>query len=120
MTKNSTSAFKVLSLLFLFSIPTVGFSQDKNDIQQITKDYDLKKLKELEEIYRKKAASQKRQALKAAKLNNWPEFIKNENGTVDELIKLTPDGFPLYYSVDNRSAARSTRTNFLNTGGALD
>ncbi|MDQ7959388.1 S8 family serine peptidase [Flavobacterium lindanitolerans] len=119
MTKNSTSAIKALSLLFLFSIPFTGFSQDKNDIEQITKNYDLKKLKELQEVYRKKAASEKRQALKAAKLNNWPEFIKNENGTVDELIKLTPDGFPLYYSVDNRSAARSTRTNFLNTGGSL-
>jgi len=119
VTKNSTSAFKVLTLLFLFSIPSIGFGQDKNDIQQITKDYDLKKLKELEEIYRKKAASQKQQALKAAKLNNWPEFIKNENGTVDELIKLTPDGFPLYYSVNNKNAAKSTRANFLNTGGAL-
>ncbi len=109
----------MLSLLFLFSIPSIGFSQDKNDIEQITKDYDLKKLQELQEIYRKKAASEKQQALKAAKLNNWPEFIKNENGTVDELIKLTPDGFPLYFSVNNKNAARSTRANFLNTGGAL-
>lgn len=119
MTKNYTSAFKALSLLFLFSIPYAGYSQDKNDIEQITKNYDLKKLKELQEVYRKKAASEKQEALKAAKLNNWPEFIKNKNGTVDELIKLTPDGFPLYYSVNNRSAARSTRANFLNTGGAL-
>jgi len=119
VTKNSTSAFKALSLLFLFSIPFTGFSQDKNDIEQITKNYDLKKLKELQEVYRKKSASEKRQALKAAKLNNWPEFIKNENGTVDELMKLTPDGFPLYYSVNNRSAARSTRASFLNTGGSL-
>ncbi|TPD72035.1 S8 family serine peptidase [Flavobacterium microcysteis] len=119
MTKNSTSAFKALSLLFLFSIPFTGFSQDKNDIEQITKNYDLKKLKELQEVYRKKSASEKRQALKAAKLNNWPEFIKNENGTVDELMKLTPDGFPLYYSVNNRNAARSTRASFLNTGGSL-
>lgn len=109
----------MLSLLFLFSIPSIGFSQDKNDIEQITKDYDLKKLQELQEIYRKKADSEKQQALKAAKLNNWPEFIKNENGTVDELVKLTPDGFPLYFSVNNRSAARSTRANFLNTGGSL-
>jgi len=109
----------MLSLLFLFSIPSIGFSQNKNDIEQITKDYDLKKLQELQEVYRKKAASEKRQALKAAKLNNWPEFIKNENGTVDELVKLTPDGFPLYFSVNNRNAARSTRANFLNTGGAL-
>lgn len=119
MTRNYTSAFKALSLLFLFSIPYAGYSQDKNDIEQITKNYDLKKLKELQEVYRKKAASEKQQALKAAELNNWPEFIKNKNGTVDELIKLTPDGFPLYYSVDNKNAAKSTRANFLNTGGAL-
>ncbi|MCD8529388.1 MAG: S8 family serine peptidase, partial [Flavobacterium sp.] len=30
-----------------------------------------------------------------------------------------PDGFPIYYSTNNVAAARSTRTNFLNTGGAL-
>lgn len=119
MIKNSTSAFKICSLVFLFAISSTGFAQDKHDIEQITKEYDLKKLKELEEKYRKQAVTDKQQALKVAKIKNWPEFFKNENGTVDELMKVTPDGFPIYYSVSNVAAARSTRTNFLNTGGAL-
>lgn len=119
MIKNSTPAFKIFSLLFLFAISSTGFAQDKHDIEQITKEYDLKKLKELQEKYRRKAIFEKQQALKIAKSKNWSEFIKNENGTVDELIKVTPDGFPLYYSVNNIAAAKSTRTNFLNTGGAL-
>jgi subtilisin-like proprotein convertase family protein len=34
-------------------------------------------------------------------------------------MKLTPDGFPIYYATTNVAAARSTRANFLNTGGGL-
>ena len=34
-------------------------------------------------------------------------------------MKVTPDGFPIYYSTMNVAAARSTRTNHLNTGGSL-
>lgn len=119
MIKNSTSYFKIGALLFLFAISSIGFAQDKHDIEQITKNYDLKKLKELEEKYREQAIIEKEHALKVAKSKNWPEFFKNENGTVDELMKVTPDGFPIYYSLNNVAAARSTRTNFLNTGGAL-
>lgn len=95
------------------------FSQTKEDAEKITKNYDLEKIKELEVSLRKKEASEKKAAYEAASINGWPIIINGENGSFQELMKLTPDGFPVYYSNDNVGAARSTRTNYLNTGGAL-
>jgi subtilisin-like proprotein convertase family protein len=34
-------------------------------------------------------------------------------------MKLTPDGFPIYYSTQNINAARSTRASFLNSTGSM-
>lgn len=117
--KITLPAFKIFFILFLFLTISPVLAQTQKDIAQITKDYDLKKIKELQERYRRKEILEKQQALKVAKEKNWPEFVTNENGTVDELMKLTPDGFPIYYSVNNKNAAKSTRANFLNTGGGL-
>jgi len=112
---------KIRILLFIFSLTFTGFvfSQTKEDVEKITKNYDLEKIKELEVSLKKKEASEKKAAYEAAKVNGWPIIIQGENGSFQELIKLTPDGLPIYYSNDNTRAARSTRTNFLNTGGAL-
>lgn len=117
--KNSFPAFKIALILFLSFSFSSAFAQNDKEVAAIVKEYDLKKLKELEQLFLKTAQIEKNKALKAAKINNWPVFIKNENGTVDELMKLTADGQPLYYSVDNVNASKSTRANFLNTGGAL-
>ena len=112
---------KIRRLLFIFSLTFSGFvfSQTKEDVEKITKDYDLEKLKELQVSYKSKEAIEKKAAYEAAERNGWPIIIKKEDGTLQELMKLTPDGFPLYYSTNNVAAARSTRTNFLNTGGGL-
>ena len=108
-------------LLFVFSLTFSGFvfSQTKEDADQINKNYDLEKIKTLEISLLKKEAVEKKAAYEAAERNGWPLIIQNEDGTFKELMKLTPDGFPIYYSNDNVGAARSTRTNYLNTGGAL-
>jgi len=116
--KNNSSFFKIL-LLLLLSISFSGYSQNKEEIASIVKNYDLKKLQELQKEYHLTAKLEKAAALKAAKENNWPEFITKKDGSVDELMKLTATGEPLYYTVDNVSAAKSTRANFLNSGGGL-
>lgn len=117
--KNSISTYKImLGLLFCLPISSV-YGQNKEEVAKIVSTYDLKKLSELQKQFYEQSKINKQNALAAAKVNNWPEFVKNENGSVDELIRLTPDGQPMYYSVDNRAAARSTRANFLNTGGGL-
>ena len=94
------------------------FSQTQEDVEKITKNYDLDKLKELQVSYKNKEAAEKKAAFEAAERNGWPIIIEKD-GVYQELMKLTPDGFPIYYSTNNVAAARSTRTNFLNTGGAL-
>lgn len=120
LVKNKYSfAFKILLAGSLTFISSAAFSQNKEEVTQIVKEYDLTELKNLEERFLKKSRLEKQKALAAAKINNWPEFIKNEDGSLDELIKLAADGTPLYYSSNNKNAAKSTRTNFLNTGGGL-
>ena len=111
--------FKISFALLLSISFTSSYSQSKEEVSSIVKNYDLKKLQELQKKYHLQAKLDKAAALKAATENNWPEFITNKNGSVDELMKLTADGKPLYYSVDNVNAARSTRANFLNSGGGL-
>ncbi len=106
----------------LFSILLVCgsvFGQSKEDIQKITAEYNLSKLKEKETFYRKKAREEKEKAIAVAKAKNWPIYTVKDNGSVSELMKLSPEGFPIYYATDNVDAARSTRTNHLNTNGSL-
>ena len=112
---------KIRRLLFIFSLTFSGFvfSQTQEDVEKITKNYDLEKLKELQVSYKKKEAAEKEAAYEAAKRNGWPIIIEKD-GVYQELMKLTPDGFPLYYATEsNVIAARSTRANYLNTGGGL-
>ncbi|MCK6608652.1 MAG: peptidase S8, partial [Flavobacterium sp.] len=112
---------KIRRLLFIISLTFSGFvfSQTKQDTEKIIRSYDLKKIKELEVSLRKKEAIEKKAAYEAAAINGWPIIIKGDNGSLQELMKLTPDGFPVYYSTENVAAARSTRTDFLNSGGGL-
>lgn len=112
---------KMKTLLLFFSLIFSGlvFSQTKEDVEKIIKNYDLEKIKELEVSYKKKEEAEKKAAYEAARINGWPITIKKEDGTFQELMKLTPDGYPVYYSTNNVNAARSTRTNYLNTGGGL-
>ncbi|MES2747696.1 MAG: S8 family serine peptidase [Bacteroidota bacterium] len=108
----------LLSLVFTIFSSSI-FAQSPSDVKKIIANYDVNKLKEREIFYRKKTQAEKQKAIAVAKINNWPIVIENENGSFSELMKLTADGYPIYYTTDNANAARSTRTNFLHTGGAL-
>jgi subtilisin-like proprotein convertase family protein len=44
---------------------------------------------------------------------------ENRDGTFDQLIGFLPDGTPLFYSIQNINAAKTTRANTLNSGGIL-
>lgn len=108
--------------LLLFSVLFISvsiFGQSKADIKKITAEYDMAKLKEKEAFYKKKAAEEKAKAIAVAQANNWPIYTAKEDGSISELMKLSPAGFPIYYATDNVNAARSTRANHLHTGGSL-
>lgn len=98
---------------------TFSFSQTKEDVTKITKDYDVEKIQQKITYFQKLEETERAKAIEVANKNGWPIIIKGENGSFQELMKLTPDGFPIYYATTNVAAARSTRANFLNTGGGL-
>ena len=50
----------------------------------------------------------------------WELIKPKPDGSFDELVGILPDGSPLYYSIENVNAAKSTRANHLNTGGSLN
>ena len=107
-----------LLLVILFSACTI-FAQSSEDIKKITAKYDTAKLKNTEAFYRKKEQADKRKAIAVALNKNWPLSIKDADGNFSELMRLSADGFPLYYSTQNVNAARTTRANHLNSGGSL-
>lgn len=119
--QNKPTKMKKLTFLLLIIsfFSNTAFGQTPEEVRKIVANYDLKLLKEKEEFYRRKEQSEKKKALSAAAINNWPIVIQKEDGSLAELMKLSPDGYPMYYSTDNVNAARSTRTNHLHSGGSL-
>jgi subtilisin-like proprotein convertase family protein len=106
-------------LFFLFFVSIFGFAQTQEDAQRIILNYDVNKIKEKSEFYKTLEAQQKAKAIEKAKVMKWPTTLRKSNGKIEELIGLTPDGYPLFLSTDNDKAAKSTRTNFLYSGGVL-
>lgn len=108
------------SLTFLFLLLSLLFhAQSKQDVTAIVGSYDLLKIKELQITLEKKTTLEKQKAEAKAKINNWPIREVRKDGSISELMKLTPDGFPVYFTNNNANAAKSTRANHLNTGGSL-
>lgn len=110
---------KVLKLSLFVFFTSLSFSQTKEDVSKIIADYNLDKIKGKITFFENQEKREKEIAIKKAKEMGWPIFIKGEDGSFEELMKLTPDGYPLYYSTNNVNAAKSTRAIHLNTGGTL-
>ncbi|MEQ9405112.1 MAG: S8 family serine peptidase [Cyclobacteriaceae bacterium] len=110
--------WKAMLLAFIAST-TFSFAQTSEERQKISNTYDLPKLEQLKQEFRQKSEAQKQQALTMAAQNGWDTFIRNEDGSFDELISVSPDGRPVYYTIFNVDAARSTRADHLNIGGSL-
>ena len=107
---------KLLSLVFITS---VSFSQTKEDVIKIIKNYDIPKIKEKINYFENIEKREKEIAIQKANEMGWPIFIYGEDGSFQELIKLNLDGSPIYLSTTNVNAAKSTRANHLNSGGTL-
>ena len=105
--------YLLFSFLFALLFSNVFFAQDAKQREGIVKHYDLKAIQELALTFDKQAKINKENALQAARINGWEEFKFKADGSFEELIGLFPDGSPMYYAIDNATAAISTRTNFL-------
>jgi chitodextrinase len=106
----------VLLCALLFGLGTV-LGQTKKQKKQITSRYDNQKIQQLASEFSQKTSAEKQKAIQLAKTNNWPITIQ-KNGTYAELQKVV-NGKPIYYTTFNVNAAKSTRANFLNSGGGL-
>jgi subtilisin-like proprotein convertase family protein len=114
---------KINLLLFLFFVfPLSITAQNATEAKKIIESYNLDKIKERQQFFKKKEDSEKQKAIVFARNNNIPVRKINEDGSISELMKIMPNGLPIYYATDNTlnaNAARSTRANHLNSGGSL-
>ncbi len=108
-------------LLFFCLIILSSFSlnaQDKEQIKKIKGKYDLEKLTSLKNSFLQKSSSEKQQAIQIAQQKGWKVKFTNNKGELLELQRVV-NGKPIYYTTFNVAAAKSTRTDHLNSGGSL-
>ena len=109
---------KVVLLTFAVST-THTFAQTSKQKQEISNQYDKSKLTQLRQSFKKKEDQRRAQAINMASMRGWEILRPNTDGSIDELMAVSPDGQPIYYTIHNVAAARSTRANHLNIGGSL-
>ncbi len=110
----------VKALLLAFTLSTtVTFAQTQQQRQEISDKYDKSKLTQLQRDFKQKEDSRRAEAENLAALRGWDVQRTNSDGTFDELIAVSIDGKPIYYTIYNADAARSTRADHLNIGGSL-
>ena len=104
----------IVAICFCFNT----IAQTEGQRKQIVKDYDLVQLKDLETKLSKKYFSNKKKAINLANVNKWPETIIKEDGRYLELMYISEEGTPIYYSTNNAGAAITARVNRINEGGS--
>ncbi|MCP4457809.1 MAG: S8 family serine peptidase [Cytophagales bacterium] len=114
--KNYQWHWKALLLAFCVSTTPI-LAQTPSEKQAISNKYDQTKLTQLRKSFNDKAAARKEQALVIAVREGWDILRKNSNGSFDELIAVSQNGQPIYYTIYNVNAAKSTRADHLNIGG---
>ncbi|SNT36744.1 Por secretion system C-terminal sorting domain-containing protein [Ekhidna lutea] len=111
---------QVKALLLAFTLSTMTtFAQTPEQRQEISNKYDKVKLTQLKQSFKAKEDNRKAQAINMASLRGWEILKANSDGSVDELVAVSKDGQPIYYTIYNEDAARSTRADHLNIGGSL-
>ncbi|MEO1253307.1 MAG: S8 family serine peptidase, partial [Bacteroidota bacterium] len=81
--------------------------------------YNKTQLNQLKQSFLTKEAKRKAEVINMAALQGWDILKTNPDGSIDELIAVSNQGTPIYYTIHNEDAARSTRADHLNIGGSL-
>ncbi len=115
---NQIKRWQIALIVLLFSSLT-AYGQTAAQKQQIRKGYNLSKLSQLEQEFTQKASTNKNQALAMAQQNGWDVLKYNSDGSFDELVGVSTEGTPIYLTLHNVAASRSTRANTVNIGGIL-
>jgi|GEM_PF-4429902 len=111
---------KNLYKIIFFCVSGMMYSQTQNDIENIKSGSNITELESLSVRYKTEAVKNKERAISLAKANGWSLSFINKDGTQSELMDVSTDGkYPLYFTPENADAAKSTRANYLNSGGGL-
>ncbi len=113
-TKQNTFFF--FTILF-FSI--IASAQTSDQKARIIQQSNYARLITLQEETQQKEVLQKNEAIQAAQSNGWEIKQTLPDGSYAELQRLGLNGEPIYYKTYNTAAAKSTRTDHLNSGGSL-
>jgi len=119
MLKTSIKFLTLLKTLVLFGFTTC-FSQTDTEKAVLLKSYNLEELKKIQQELTNEGIIINQKIRQLAIEKGWQLKKVNPDGSFDELVGILPDGSPLYYSIENVNAAKSTRANHLNTGGSLN
>ncbi len=112
-----SKATRIASLtLFIFVFSLSVNAQKAADITIILKATKVTKLKQLQRKLQKNQAILIEKAKKIEKSRGWDSKKKDTKGYL-ELIGISEKGTPLYYTLDNDGAAKTTKANRLHTGG---
>ncbi len=115
-----SKVFKSGLLFTMLGLSLSSYAQTENQKAKITQHYNKTTLSTLQQKFHKRSLEQKSEAIAIAKRKGWDVIINLPNNKgFAELQRVTPDGKPVYYSISNVDAARSTRTNHINSGGSL-
>ncbi|WP_331363322.1 S8 family serine peptidase [Polaribacter sp.] len=93
-------------------------AQKQEELKKIKGKYNQEKLTTLKNSFKQKAVVEKKQAIKIAKQKGWKVKYTTSDGRMLELQRVV-NGKPIYYTTFNVDAAKSTRTDYLNSGGSL-
>lgn len=104
-----------LTLLLVF--PVLVFGQTAEQRQQITKDYNQEKLRQLAEEYTAEYHAERQNALELAAIYGWGDRMEMPNGGIALLVGVYENGNPKYYVTNNREGGITTRTDKVHTGG---
>ncbi len=111
---------RILLLISICFYSVLINAQTEEEVKKIISNYDLNKINEKKQELLKEDSKREERVRKFVSQRKLARTIKNEDGSTQELIDVTPDGKPVYISSENTiNAAKTTRTNFLHTGGSL-
>ena len=118
MVHNYFSKKRILLCSFLLTAG-VAFSQTEAQKQEITSRYNQEELDALQKRLVTKNQHQKQEINNLATQRGLQKRVVLADGGVAELQYIADDGSPIYYRTFNVNAAKSTRADYLNSGGGL-
>ncbi|PCI99179.1 MAG: hypothetical protein COB15_04465 [Flavobacteriales bacterium] len=110
---------KKLLLLILLVPSIIVNGQTKAEREKITSNYNMEKLKLIEQQFSTQFNEDYNEALRLAKIKNWPLNKVDKNGNLSMLIGVHNTGEPIYYTELNFEAGETSRANTLYPGGSL-